>query len=338
MRSRRCANNGSRSSTADGRRTLLLHGLAASAGWVLPGPLRAAAAGLPMSAAPFELRIGRFRFVAEAGLALKGRSQGMYRADAGTTAIAPGGAEAWWAARIEALRRGKPPPGAADVVIRQFTLAPGVPAVLHHASADTARLQTVLAMKAFDDHVLHVARQTEVAGVADIEKLVRAVVEAYVPAGREGFDIGHGCLTAGPATNEEAQLRLVHATLPDLVIDVDTRTVRAPQKTDPLQDVDHDRQLFASGGGSLTVLRNQPRSAAGLAGMEGRLLLKDPSSRTGGGSLLRFSWRHPGVPGQALAPAVNLVATARPPDQATLEAAWERLLGSLQTLPLATRR
>ncbi len=285
---------------------------------------------------PQEHRIGRFRFLLPRALAVRGRSQGLYRADVGTVDIAPGGADAWWTARLAGLRAGKRPPGVADIVIRPLALGPGVQGVLYHANAETAVLQTVLAMKAFDDHLLFVARQTEAGGVPQIEKLVRGVVDAYVPGGREGFDVGRGCITSVPGVNEESRVALRHAALPDVELDFETHTVREPEKTDPLADIEHDRQRLSAGGGSLTVLRNQPRRAAGLDGMEGRLLVRQKAA-AGAAGLLRFSWSHPGLAGQALAPAIMIVATARPQDQAALEAAWDLMLGSLQPLPPARR-
>jgi len=283
-----------------------------------------------------EHRIGRFRFLLPAALVVQGRSQSIYRAEAGTVAIPPGTADAWWAAKLATLRRGKRPAGVADIIIRPLAVpAPEMRGVLHYAGPDTPELQTVLVMKPFADHLVHISRQTEADGVPEIEKMVLGTIASYVPGGREGFDIGHGSLTSVPGVNEQARIAFRHASLPKLELDFDTRTVRAPEKEDPLAGVEQDQQRLAAAGQTLTVLRNQRRSVAGLPGMEGRLLLKaiPPAD-----SLLRYSWSHPGVAALPTAPAIMVVASAPQRDQAALEAAWEQLLGSLQLLPLAARR
>lgn len=276
-------------------------------------------------------RIGRFQFQLPAALKPQGRRQTIYRVVASTQATAPGQAPALWAQQVAAVRAGARPPGVAERVLRSFELEPGVPALLYHGHPDNAGLVTLLAGKAFNDHLLLASRDGEVASAANLEKLVRIVMRGYVPAGRQGFDIGHGTLGSEPGVNEEARLTLVHGSLPEFDIRFDSRTVREPERADPLQDFEQDRQRLA-GGVTLSLLRNQPRTAAGLPGREGWV---QSVGKASGEVSLRFSWAHPGLPGQATAPAIMIVATARGSDRAALEAAWEMLLGSLQAIPVA---
>lgn len=280
---------------------------------------------------PAPHRIGRFQFQLPAALKPQGRHQAIYRVEVGTQASAPGQAGALWASRLATLRAGGKPPGVAERVLRSFELEPGVPALLYHSHPDNPDLVTLLAGKAHNDHLLYASRDGELASAANLEKLVRIVMRAYVPAGRQGFDIGHGTLGSEPGVNEEARLTLAHASWPEFDFRFNSRTVRELERADPLQDFEQDRQRLAAGA-TLTLLRNQPRTAAGLPGREGWV---QSVGKASGEVSLRLSWAFPGRPGQATAPAIMIVATARGSERAALEAAWEMLLGSLQPIPVA---
>lgn len=281
---------------------------------------------------PREHRIGRFQFTLGSTLLPRGRYQSIYGVEVSTVAAAPGQATLLWAERLAALRSGPKPPGAAERILRGFELLPAVPAVLYHETPDNPGLVTLLAGKPFGDHLLLVARSADVAAAANLEKLVRGVVLGYRPAGQQGFDVGFGTLTSEPGVNEEARLTLTHAALPEFDIRFDSHNVREPERADPLQDFEQDRQRLA-GGVALSLLRNQPRRAAGLEGREGWVQF---AYKTGENSL-RLSWSYPGVAGQATTPAIMIVATARQQDRPALAAAWDMMLGSMRPIPPAPR-
>jgi hypothetical protein len=54
------------------------------------------------------------------------------------------------------------------------------------------------------------------------------------------------------------------------------------------------------------VLRDEPRTAAGLNGREGLVSLSVPGER----SIIRFTWHFSGVPGNSFAPEILLTVSA----------------------------
>jgi hypothetical protein len=206
-----------------------------------------------------------------------------------------------------------------------------VQAVWYHSNPDVANQLTIQALKTYSDHVLVVSRGVEAGGEQEIEKLLKIIIDSYVPGAEKGFCVGYGMVTSVPGQNEQAGMSLTDKSLLGFDITFDTHTVREPERTDPLEDIEHDKKAFAAAGHAITVLHNKQRLAADLTGMEGWLSVRTSDNK----AILRFSWSYAGTPGSAGAPAIMIVGTASTKDHVELEAAWDELLKSLRTIPFA---
>jgi hypothetical protein len=277
--------------------------------------------------------VGRFRLSVPEGLAVTGRSQSIYRVDVSTVPLPSGGAEAVWNERLPQIRALKAPPGTADVIVRTFELEPGVPAVWYKRSPESARLLALEAMKAVGNHVLLVSRGAEAGHEADIETLVKIVIDAYVPSTNSGFCVGSGSITSEPSQSENASISFVHQMLPDITLSFETQTVREPNLTNPLDGVERQARDLAAKGGQLKVLRNDVRSAAGLKGMEGWISITEPGKQP----LFLLAWHFQGVGGRSDQPDIALHGEAHAEHQAEMETIWEGLLKSLQAVPLSPK-
>jgi len=138
-----------------------------------------------------------------------------------------------------------------------------------------------------------------------------------------------GAIALKPSQNEHVRLRLESAAIKNFEIRFETRTASAPD-TKTYSDVDEERQIVGTRGGTLSVLRNQPRSVAGLAGKE----IWISASVPGETPTLRLTWHYPGAGGDATRPSVNVVGSAPRENQAELERAWDFVLQSLRPLPV----
>ena len=273
--------------------------------------------------------VGRFRMSVPKALAVEGRSQSIYRVDVRTVPIPSGGLEAVWNDRLTQIRALKAPPEVADVIVRTFALEPEVPAVWYRRSSEFARLLALEAMRAVGYHVLLVSRGAESGHEPGIEALVKIVVDAYEPSTSSGFCVGYGSITSEPSQSEHASISFVHRMLPDITLSFNSQTVREPNETYFLDDIESVERGLAAQGGKLKVLRNEVRSAAGLKGTEEWISVNERGDQP----LSLFSWHFPGVAESSEQPDVVLKGEAPAEHQAELETLWEEMLTSLQPIP-----
>ena len=270
--------------------------------------------------------VGRFEFTVPGGLAMSGGSQSIYRVKVSTSSLAGTDPQKIIAASLARLR---PLPSGASPVVRSFDLLPGVPAVWYIPNPRSPNLLELMAVRRSGDHAVTAIRGGEASKTAGVEKLVTNVLNAYVPDTAHGFCVGHGAITSEPGVNEDSLAVFSHRELPEFELEFSTRTVDEPD-TETYSNLDEERQV-AAGGGSLTVLAERWRSAAGLRGKEFRLALEIPGKE----KTLRFTWHFPGVADSSSQPAINFVGRARGEQQAALETAWETALGSFRMVPVA---
>src|ERR1051326_8800480 len=249
--------------------------------------------------------IGRFQFSLPETLTVTGRKQTIYTVDVSTIASPPGGAMTVWNERMSRINALSPPQGVNRVVARTFQLQTGVPAVWYFRSKESPELLALEAMKALPDHVLIVNRGADLdaperqvilqgGGQEIVERLVKNVIDAYVPAATLGFCVGYGAITSKPSKNEETRIMLGHRSLGDLKIRIETHTVTAPD-TRTYSDLDEESHQAAARGGQMTVMSEAARPVAGLPGKEMRISVASPGDRP----FVRFTWHFSGVPGRS---------------------------------------
>lgn len=264
---------------------------------------------------------GRFSFIAPEEMGETGRGQSMYRTNVKTIPVPPGGVEAYWKDRLARIGPVQP---------RRFEFQPDVRGAWYVRNATFPNILTLEMVKTVSGGLLVVDREAD-AGKEDLaETLVKDIVNAYVPAGDRGFCVGNGAITLEPSQNEQARLSLAPAASPDVEIRFATRTVREPDiKT--YSDVDEEKELTSAHGGTLTVLLDRKRSAAGLSGKEIRISVAVPGDKPS----LRFTWHYPGIGGSSTQPSITIVGSAPTGKQAQLEAIWETVATSLRAVPLS---
>ena len=275
---------------------------------------------------------GRFRLVIPADFKISGRSQSIYRVDISTVPIPAGGFKAFWDARLARVR---PPGSSRDTGQLNFTtleLLPGVPAVWYVGNPAAPQIRNLEAAKLVGDFAALAARSGEAGKESSVELLVRTVLDAYVPATNSGFCVGNGSITSEPGLNEHALLSLEHKNTQNFEFRLETRTVSSPD-TQTYSDVEEEKELVHSGGGKLSVLRDDARTVAGLEGKEIAISVAPGAEAP----FLRFTWHFAGVSDSSAKPAINIVGSAPVSHQAELQKTWDALLQSVQSVPLATQ-
>jgi len=271
---------------------------------------------------------GRFSFLAPEEMRETGRGHSIYRTNVSTALVAPGGAQAYWNQRLAKIRAIEPP--TEGDLPRTFELQPGVSAVWYVENRSFPDILTLESMEPLGDYVLVVDREADKGKESLAETLVKEIVGSYAPSTDRGFCVGQGAITLEPSRNEEASVSFAHATANGIEVRFETQTVHAPDTT-TYSNVEEEKDFASSAGGSLTVLREEPRSAAGLPGKEIRISAAFPDEEP----MVRFTWHYPGVGRSGEQPAIDLVGSAPADRQALLEKIWETLLNSLRAVPLA---
>ena len=259
-----------------------------------------------------------------------GRSQRIYRVDVSTIPLRDTDAATVWQARLASIRAAHASPGARDPIVRTFDLDAAVPAVWFHADSSDASFVTLEVMKPYGDHLLHLEREISSGAEEVTEKMYRRVIAGYVPHGRQGFCVGLGALMSEVSKNEQTQIAFTDPAVPDFTLSFASNTVDQPEEGDPLQDIEEEQRILAESGAVVTVTRNERRTVAQLAGVEARIQMKPRD----GEPFVRFTWRFAGVGGNPSAPQLMLVGSAPVEHQAQLNTVWERMLRSLQPVPL----
>lgn len=278
--------------------------------------------------------VGRFRFTTPDLMKMAGRRQSIYRVDAETVLLTSESADELWSARLARIGSLKPPPAVSQVIIRNFQLAAGVPAVWYFPNSTFTHIHRVEAMKAAPGHALVLGVDAQAGKEPFAEQLVTNVMNAYVPGAEQGFCIGSGSITSEPGVNERALASFVHRDLPDFRVSFDTHTVREPATQHPLSDIAADKRQFEAAGGSLTVLRDTERTVADLRGREGRVSVVSPGEKP----FVRFTWHFQGAAQRSDLPEILIDGFAPTEHQATLEVVWEVMLQSVRRVPPSPRR
>lgn len=266
-------------------------------------------------------RIGRFEISVPEGLALKARHQSIYRVSVAVTDVPARDMPDVWRVRVEQLRK----PAA-----RSFDLLPDTPAAWSMESAETPDLMRLNAAKAVPGGILAVSRLGDAGKQEGNEKLVRNVINAYVPESRYGFFLERGAIVSEPGQNESTRLLLNQPGLKEFELLLETQTVRTGTPLNRLSDVDQVREATEGNKGSFTVLHSGLREAASLPGLEEKISIAD----TGKSPVLRFTWKYGGEPQRADAPEIVLMGSALAANQAKLEQVWETAVRSLRRLPM----
>ena len=276
--------------------------------------------------------IGRFQFSAPEVFQVTRRSQTIYRVEVSTIPLPSGGAPAAWQDRLARIRGGTLQPGTADPIVKTFELQPGMPAVWFIGDTDSPQLRNLQALKPVGNHFVQADALADAGQETLAEGLVRGILNAYHPGTSQGFCIGYGSITLEPAQIEKTSLELTHRKLADLKLRFDTQTVKEPD-TKTLSTVEEEDLVIGAKDGRMSVLRNQPRIAAGLSGTEIRISVLVP----GEPPFVRFSWHFPGAPINGVKPQIDIVGSAPTEQQSELETVWEAILQSLRPVPLAPR-
>jgi hypothetical protein len=190
------------------------------------------------------------------------------------------------------------------------------------------------AFRPVDGQILHTVRHADAGREAPAEQLVRNIVSSYVAGLQDaGFCVGAGSLTIEPAEIEGTTIAFQHRAVPGLTIRIMTRTVNAADSTS-LSNLDEEKDFAAATGTGLSVLVERDRSVAGLMGKEMRIVVTPPKET----ARARFTWHFDGAAGRdATKPKMEIIASANAANRSELESVWERMLSSLQPLPLARR-
>jgi hypothetical protein len=264
---------------------------------------------------------GRFAFVAPEEMRDTGRTQSIYGTNVSVIPVVPGGVDAYWKSRLAQIGAVQP---------RRFDFQPDVRSAWYIGSSTSPSLLTLEMVKPVDAGLLHVSRAANSGKEHLAESLAKDIVSAYVARTDRGFCLGSGAITLEPSQYEQARLVLASTVSPDIDIEIATRTVGEPDVT-TYSNVDEETEVASSGGGTLTVLRNAQRSAAGLSGKEIWISVSAPDEMP----MLRFTWHYPGIGGSSTEPSINIVGSAPQLKRAHLEAIWNSVLTSLRAIPLA---
>ncbi len=265
---------------------------------------------------------GRFSFVAPEEMKVTGRSQSMYLTEVSTIPMVPGGIDLYWKNRLAQIGPVQP---------RRFEFQPDVRSAWYVGSSTFPNILMLEMVKPVNGSLLVVSGDAYVGKEHLTETLVKDVVNAYVPRSDRGFCVGNGAITLEPSQNEQATVALASTTSPDIEIRFTTQTVREPDMM-AYSNVDEDEEIASSSGGTLTVLRNDQRSAAGLSGKEIWISASAPDEMP----MVRFSWHYPGLGRSSTEPSINIVGSAPVNKQAQLESTWNTVLTSLRPIPLPT--
>jgi len=287
----------------------------------------------PSSNAP-SICLGRFQFAAPEGLTLEGRTQSIYRVDVMTEPLPAGRMAQVWERRLHEIRSEDPPPEVKDRIIRTYTLKPDIQAVLYHDSADTPRPERLDGMKLAGNYVVSASRFGAQGQEADMETLVKHVLDAFAPELKEGFCVEHGSITSEAGNNEATQARFTHPALPDFEINFGTQTVRDPASLDELSDAEELRLGLAGESTSVETVASKRRVAAGLEGLEERFAI----TAAGEPPFLRYSWKYPGESMRGDRPSIMLRAVAHREHEPKMTEAWETILASLRQVAMAGQK
>jgi hypothetical protein len=268
--------------------------------------------------------IGRFQFDLPERLAVSGRTQSIYRTSVVTGPLPSGGAERAWSEEMTTIRA-----RSENSVRRTFDLAPGIHAVWYGNNSRMPSSVILELLKPEDDHFFKLTRASTAGKEEPAEKLASNILASYAPHETgSGFCVGFGSLSIEPSSRESVSI-----TMKDGEVETTIDTITVDQPEDAGSPLEEAQQLAQSYGGSLKVLRNGARKAAGVEGHELQISISLP----GKPDLLRFDWGYEGVGGDAMRPKITVAGTAPAAQSNEMEAAWEMLMSSLQPIPLARR-
>jgi len=264
---------------------------------------------------------GRFQFSLPDVMRETSNYSSMYRTSLSVQPLPYGGVETMVQQRIEELRtKGFPvkTAGAAEPIS-------GMRSIWSQENTTFPDIMTLESIGELKKSVFIAHSEADAGKEALAESLVRDLFQSYVPGAISGFSLGDGAIQLEPSQNEQIRRIFKHRIHSDIEIDFETRTVSKPDKKS-YADLDEDRQIAR-----IKSLSKRKRVAAHLKGGE----LWISASGTSEPALVRFTWDYPGEPYSATKPSVAIMGTAELKHQAELEAIWEAVLGSLDSIPLA---
>jgi len=265
--------------------------------------------------------IGRFSFVAPAAVNVTGRSQSIYLTTVTTIPTPSGGMDAYWIKRL---------PGPGTRQPGEFALQAGLKSVWSARNPMFPNILTLEVVKPISGGLIVVESEAQIGNQSIAETLVKDIVNSYVPANNRGFCLGNGSISLDPSQNEHVRLTMVDSSFPEIEIQFETQTVNEPDLR-TYTNLDEERSLASGRGGTLTVLRDQQRFAAGLSGKEIWISFVVSGDKPG----LRFTWHYPGVGSSSTQPSINILGSAPAEKKVQLAAIWETVLTSLSSVPLA---
>lgn len=253
--------------------------------------------------------IGRFRVGVPEAVKAASRSQRIYGVRVEAAQLGA------WALRMAEL---------GEKVVSRPTMASGVEAVWYRQASDLI----LEARQVRGETAVTIVRDAPEGKEAVAERLSGDVLAAYVEGTAAGFCIGPGAIRMGPSLSESVEM-VWKGTTTSVRLEFSTQTVSAPD-TKSFTDVVEERAFAALAAGHLTVLGKRARTVAGMAGREIRISIALPGQEP----QMRFTWHFAGVGRDGTKPQIDIVGTSGAGDQAALEAAWEAMLPSIETVPV----
>lgn len=255
--------------------------------------------------------IGRFRVGVPAGLEAVSRSQMIYGVEVAAEPVQTGA----WEAKVAAH---------AEKIVSRPSLGAGVAAIWYKEGSDL-----ILEAQALRDGIaVSIVRDAPEGKEAVAEKLASAVLENYKPGAAAGFCLGPGAIHMGPSLSESVRMNW-QLPASGVKLEFSTQTVTEPDMR-TFMDVEEERGMAGAAGGTLAVLSERDRTLNGLNGREIRIVVTLPGKEP----QVRFTWHYPGVGRDGTKPKIDFVAKVAVSGQPALEAAWEAMLPSLESVPV----
>jgi len=119
-----------------------------------------------------------------------------------------------------------------------------------------------------------------------------------------------------------------HEKLPGFKIEFRTKMVVEAEAPLPISE---QMEFVESEGGTIAIIREQKRGAAGLDGEEAAVAVTLPGEKP----FVEFTWHYSGMPDSSTQPYIEVSAKAPKERREELERIWETILQSLRPVPVA---
>ena len=270
-----------------------------------------------------EVAIGRFRVSIPAQMKVASRRQSIYGVAIRTAPVGEIPITTQW----NDLRSKHGPAG------REITF-PDEARGISYAPNPAMPMNLVLeAVRPMGDHALWISRPVTAGKEDAAERLAAKILSVYGPGTTHGFCAELGSIRMEGSLSETTALSLAHTQSPAIKVEMETKTVTAPD-TSTFTSLDEERKVMNAVGGTLVVRSERERIVAGMTGKEFRIAIAAP----GEPPIVRNTWQFSGEPRNPARPHINFVGTAGTQAQSDLDAAWDAVLNSLTPIPMEASR